>query len=42
MDVNAGKEAKIFSDNHPYIKGSSDRADELLAFVNTQLGVKKQ
>jgi SPP1 gp7 family putative phage head morphogenesis protein len=41
MDVNAGKEAKIFSDNHPYIKGSADRADELLSFVNSQLGKNK-
>jgi SPP1 gp7 family putative phage head morphogenesis protein len=38
MDVNTGKEAKIFSDNHPYIKGSADRADELLQFVKSQLG----
>ena len=37
MDVNAGKEAKIFSDNHPYIKGSSDRKNDLEKFVKTQL-----
>lgn len=37
MDVNAGKEAKIFSDNHPYIKGSSLRRSELEKFVKTQL-----
>jgi len=40
MDVNAGKEAKIFSDKHPYIKGSADRADELMKFVKSQLSEK--
>jgi SPP1 gp7 family putative phage head morphogenesis protein len=38
MDVNTGKEAKIFSDKHPYIKGSSDKKDELIKFVKSQLG----
>ena len=37
MDVNTGMAAKIFSDDHPYIKGSADRADELKEFVKTQL-----
>ena len=37
MDVNAGKEAKIFSDSHPYVKGSSDRKADLEKFVKTQL-----
>lgn len=37
MDVNPGQEAKIFSDNHPYIKGSADRKAELLKFVKTQI-----
>jgi SPP1 gp7 family putative phage head morphogenesis protein len=37
LAVNTGKLAKIFSDDHPYIKGSADRADELKQFVKTQL-----
>lgn len=37
MDVNTAAEGKIFSDNHPYIKGSTDKKDELIEFVNTQL-----
>lgn len=37
FDINPGKEARIFSDNHPYVKGSSDRANELMSFVRSQL-----
>jgi SPP1 gp7 family putative phage head morphogenesis protein len=37
MDVNTAVEGKIFSDNHPYIKGSADKKDELIKFVNNQL-----
>lgn len=40
MDVNTGKEAKIFSDNHPYIKESADKTTELTQFVNSQLKKK--
>jgi SPP1 gp7 family putative phage head morphogenesis protein len=38
MDVNTGKDAKIFSDNHPYVTGSADQATAIKEFVNSQLG----
>jgi SPP1 gp7 family putative phage head morphogenesis protein len=37
MDNNPGMDGKIFSDNHPYIKGNADRASELMAWVAGQI-----
>lgn len=38
LDVNTGADAKIFSDNHPYIAGSADQSTALKEFVNKNLG----
>ena len=37
MDNNPGVDGKIFSDNHPYIKGNTDRASELMAWVGSKI-----
>lgn len=37
FDVNPGKQAKIFSNEHPLLKKSADQSNALVAFVNSQL-----
>jgi len=37
FSINPGKEAKIFSDDHPYVQGNVDKANAVIAFVQSQM-----